>query len=322
MLPPGPGSCRFSFLLSAAPALRAGGGAGLGPLEPARASRTRQWSCDRDGRPAAAAGRPRRAASPGGDLGLVARPAPGRASPRPARPRAAAGPRPPSGDPARGRARAASAAARSAASAASRSAPGRASAAATRSAPGDAGRRGRRRRAAPARTGRPRPRRPSAWRGHGLGRELPQPLLGPVRVLRRVRGDLRPVQRDHPDLPHPQPGAQHQHLREERRGGLARTAAGTAPPSRGRAPPAQITRNATSCWHSRSIRRDDVIPFAYAQTSSVTSMSGSSPPPPPRPSCAARGTPRCPVSRTASITSHTGWPSGSHSRMSGGSRNG
>ena len=39
--------------------------------------------------------------------------------------------------------------------------------------------------------------------------------------------------------------------------------------------PAQITMNATSWPHSRSIRRDDVIPFAYAQTSSVTIMSGS-----------------------------------------------
>jgi hypothetical protein len=39
--------------------------------------------------------------------------------------------------------------------------------------------------------------------------------------------------------------------------------------------PAQITRNATSCWHSRSIRRDDVTPFAYAQIRSVTIMSGS-----------------------------------------------
>jgi hypothetical protein len=54
--------------------------------------------------------------------------------------------------------------------------------------------------------------------------------------------------------------------------------------------PAQITRNATSCPHSRSIRRDDVTPFAYAQTSSVTSMSGSY-----RRSAAGRGTPRCPA---------------------------
>ena len=44
--------------------------------------------------------------------------------------------------------------------------------------------------------------------GRHLGRQPPQPLLGPVRVLRRVRRDLRPVDRDDPDPPHPQPGAQ------------------------------------------------------------------------------------------------------------------
>ena len=39
----------------------------------------------------------------------------------------------------------------------------------------------------------------------------------------------------------------------------------------------QITRNATSLWHSASIRREDVTWCAYAHTSSVTSMSGSYP---------------------------------------------
>ena len=41
--------------------------------------------------------------------------------------------------------------------------------------------------------------------------------------------------------------------------------------------PAQITRKLTSCQHAASIRRDDVTPWEYAQTSSVTSMSGSYP---------------------------------------------
>ena len=55
--------------------------------------------------------------------------------------------------------------------------------------------------------------------GRHLGREPAQPVLGPVRVLRRVRGDLRPVDRDDPDPPHPQPGAQDQDLREQARRG-------------------------------------------------------------------------------------------------------
>ena len=45
-----------------------------------------------------------------------------------------------------------------------------------------------------------------------------------------------PVDRDDPDLPHPQLGAQQQDLRERTGRRSARTAAGTAPPSRGPAP--------------------------------------------------------------------------------------
>jgi hypothetical protein len=54
-------------------------------------------------------------------------------------------------------------------------------------------------------------------RRDGLGRHLGQRLLGPVRRLRRIRGDLHPVQRHHPELAHAQPCAQREHLRKERR---------------------------------------------------------------------------------------------------------
>jgi hypothetical protein len=53
-------------------------------------------------------------------------------------------------------------------------------------------------------------------RGNGLLRDLPQPIFGPVRRLRRARRDLRAVQRDHAQLPHAQPRAQAQHLGEKR----------------------------------------------------------------------------------------------------------
>ena len=51
-------------------------------------------------------------------------------------------------------------------------------------------------------------------------RELPQPLLGPVRVLRRISRDLGAVQGDRADLAHAQPRAQQQDLREQVRGGV------------------------------------------------------------------------------------------------------
>ena len=79
--------------------------------------------------------------------------------------------------------------------------------------------------------------------------------------------------------------------------------------------------NARSCWHSRSIRRDDATPFAYAQTSSVSSMSGSKPAAPAPPVRRRAWNAAVSISRTASMISHTGCPSGSQSRMSGGSRN-
>ena len=85
--------------------------------------------------------------------------------------------------------------------------------------------------------------------------------------------------------------------------------------------PAQTTRNATSCSHRASIRRDDVTPFAYAHTSSVTIMSGSKPAAPAPPVLRRAWNADVSSRRTASITSHTAWPSGSHCRMSGGSRN-
>ena len=50
--------------------------------------------------------------------------------------------------------------------------------------------------------------------------EPAQPLLRPVRVLRRAGGDLRPVHRHGAHLAHAQPGAQHQHLREQSRRGV------------------------------------------------------------------------------------------------------
>ena len=78
-----------------------------------------------------------------------------------------------------------------------------------------------------------------------------------------------------PSRPAPSPaGAQHQHLREQIRA-VSANSCRNRPPSLLGMWPAQITRNATSCWHSRSIRREEVIPFAYAQISNVTSMSGS-----------------------------------------------
>ncbi len=61
-----------------------------------------------------------------------------------------------------------------------------------------------------------------------------------------------------------------------------RPAAASPSPARNRAivtwsgtSPAQITRNAMSVRHAASIRREDVTRFAYAQTSSAVSMSGS-----------------------------------------------
>ena len=101
---------------------------------------------------------------------------------------------------------------------------------------GYAGRRGRRRRACPPRTGRPPALVGAGVAGRHLRRELPQPVLGPVRVLRRARGDLRPIDRHRADPPHAQPGAQQQDLREQGARRSRRTAAGTAPPSRGPAP--------------------------------------------------------------------------------------
>ncbi len=79
--------------------------------------------------------------------------------------------------------------------------------------------------------------------------------------------------------------------------------------------------NARSCPHRASIRRDDVTPFAYAQISSVSSMSGSKPAAPAPPVRRRAWNAEVSIRRTASITSHTAWPSGSQSRMSGGSRN-
>jgi hypothetical protein len=70
--------------------------------------------------------------------------------------------------------------------------------------------------------------------------------------------------------------------------------------------PPQITRNATSWLHNRSIRRELRIPCPYAHTSRVTIMSGSWParPAPPVRRLAWNAV----VSRcldTTSITSHT-----------------
>ncbi|KAF0964854.1 hypothetical protein MLGJGCBP_01988 [Rhodococcus sp. T7] len=86
--------------------------------------------------------------------------------------------------------------------------------------------------------------------------------------------------------------------------------------------PAQITRNATSSVQARSICRDDRIPRDHAQISRVTSMSGSYPARPAPP--VRRDAWNAEVSRwvsTISITVHTGWLAGTHSRMSGGNRN-
>jgi len=73
----------------------------------------------------------------------------------------------------------------------------------------------------------------------------------------------------------------------------------------GRLPP-QMTRNARSWPHSRSIRRDDVTSFAYAQISSVTSMSGSYPAAPAPPVLRRAWNAEVSSCPTASITSHTG----------------
>ena len=81
--------------------------------------------------------------------------------------------------------------------------------------------------------------------GH-LGRDLPQPSLGPVRVFRRARGDLRPVEGDRASLPHAQPGrtAAAPTRTDPRR--CRRTAAGTGPPSRG---PAHSRRRSPGTPH-------------------------------------------------------------------------
>ena len=52
-------------------------------------------------------------------------------------------------------------------------------------------------------------------RGHPLPGQPGQRVPGPVRRLRRRRGDLHPVQRHHPYLAHAQPGAEHQHPGKE-----------------------------------------------------------------------------------------------------------
>ena len=204
---------------------------------PARAGprRTRPDSCGRDR--AAARPRParrRRRSRPrsglrGGRLPGQARPGQVYLARAGRRPAAAPGPRP--GRPAS----CSSAAARSAASRASRSACSDASAAATRSArvngsPGSS---------SPApprpRTGRPRPRRPPRAPRPGSAASFRSPSSVRFASFDAFAAIFVPSSATDPDLPHAQPRAQQQHLREQAAAAVPRTAAGTGRPSRGRA---------------------------------------------------------------------------------------
>ena len=76
-------------------------------------------------------------------------------------------------------------------------------------------------------------------------------LLGPVRRLRRIRGDLHPVQRHRPQPAHAQPRAQLQHPAQRNPRPPQGNPPGTGRRSRDQAgSPPQITRNATSVRHS------------------------------------------------------------------------
>ena len=118
--------------------------------------------------------------------------------------------------------------------------------------------------------------------GHGLRRQPAQPLLGPVRRLRRARRDLHPVQRDHAQ-PRPSPAAR------------------TAPAPRQRTPPPPPgTPPGTGQWsHDRagSPRRSPGTPHrsrTTARSAASWSPDAHTPTPAPPPACPGHNRPRPP----------------------------
>ena len=137
-----------------------------------------------------------------------------------------------------------------------------------------------------ARTGRPRPRRRRRAPRPASAASFAEPVLRPVRRLRRVRGDLRPVQRDQsPACPIPSRAhspAPRRTAPPPRRGAWP----GTGRSSRDRARPRRRSpgtprRSGTAA----SIRRERRDLIRIRPDQHVTSMSGSYPaaPAPPRP---------------------------------------